>query len=107
MGLKPIIEYEAMSSSLKGIDHIVNSCGKLLYMSGGELKGGNLVFRGVNGLRLSSEAQESHCFASFYSNIPGLVTVSPYDAEDCRGLLKASIRSPNPVIFLENEYLYE
>ena len=89
-----------MVSSLKGIDHIVNSCAKLHYMSGGELNGGAIVFRGVNGITTSSEGQESHCLASYYSNLPGLVTLAPYDAEDCRGLLKAAIRHESPVVFL-------
>jgi len=102
MGLKPIVEFMTMNFSLQAIDHIVNSCAKLHYMSGGELSGGSIVFRGLNGPAAAVAAQHSQCFASYYSNIPGLVTVSPYDAEDCKGLLKASIRDPNPVVFLEN-----
>jgi pyruvate dehydrogenase E1 component beta subunit len=93
MGLKPVLEFETMSSALKGIDHILNSCAKLHYMSGGELKSGSIVFRGRNSTCFGTEAQLSHCFASYYSNIPGLITVSPFDAEDCKGLLKAAIRS--------------
>ena len=100
MGLKPIVEFMTMNFSLQAIDHIVNSCAKLSYMSGGELRGGSIVFRGLNGPAAAVAAQHSQCFASYYSNIPGLITVSPYDAEDCKGLLKASIRCGNPVAFL-------
>ena len=100
MGLKPIVEFMTMNFSLQAIDHIVNSCAKLHYMSGGELSGGSIVFRGLNGPAAAVAAQHSQCFASYYSSIPGLVTISPYDAEDCKGLLKAAIRGDNPVVFL-------
>lgn len=100
MGLKPIVEFMTMNFSLQAIDHIVNSCAKLHYMSGGELSGGSIIFRGLNGPAAAVAAQHSQCFASYYSSIPGLVTISPYDAEDCKGLLKAAIRGDNPVVFL-------
>ena len=106
MGLKPIVEFMTMNFALQAIDHIINSCAKLHYMSGGELEGGSIVFRGLNGPAAAVAAQHSQCFASYYSNIPGLITIAPYDAEDCKGLLKAAIRERNPVVFLENENLY-
>jgi pyruvate dehydrogenase E1 component beta subunit len=106
MGLRPIVEFMTMNFSLQAIDHIVNSCAKLRYMSAGEIGGGSIVFRGLNGPAAAVAAQHSQCFASYYSNIPGLVTIAPYDAEDCKGLLKAAIRCGNPVVFLENENLY-
>jgi pyruvate dehydrogenase E1 component beta subunit len=105
MGLTPVIEFMTMNFSLQAIDHIVNSAAKLHYMSAGELKGG-IVFRGLNGPAAAVAAQHSQCFASWYSNIPGLITISPYDAEDNKGLLKAAIRSGEVVMFLENENLY-
>jgi len=80
MGLRPIVEFMTMNFSLQAIDHIVNSCAKLSYMSAGELVGGNIVFRGLNGPAAAVAAQHSQCFASYYSNIPGLITISPYDA---------------------------
>lgn len=94
-----------MNFSLQAIDHIINSSVKLHYMSNGILSG-SIVYRGLNGPAAAVAAQHSQCFASFYANIPGLITLSPYDAEDCKGLLKAAIRNPNPVMFLENENLY-
>jgi len=100
MGLIPIVEFMTMNFSLQAIDHIVNSCAKLHYMSGGELAGGSIIFRGLNGPAAAVAAQHSQCFASYYSNIPGLITICPYDAEDCKGLLKAAIRNGNPVAFL-------
>lgn len=106
MGLKPIVEFMTMNFSLQAIDHIVNSCAKLRYMSGGEIGGGTIVFRGLNGPAAAVAAQHSQCFASYYSHIPGLITIAPYDAEDCKGLLKAAVRGDNPVVFLENENLY-
>lgn len=99
LGLKPIVEFMTMNFALQGIDHIVNSCAKLYYMSAGELSG-SIVFRGLNGPAAAVAAQHSQCFASYYGSIPGLITISPYDAEDCKGLLKAAIRNPNPVMFL-------
>lgn len=94
-----------MNFALQAIDHIVNSSVKLHYMSAGELSG-SIVFRGLNGPAAAVAAQHSQCFASYYGSLPGLITLSPYDAEDCKGLLKAAIRDPNPVMFLENENLY-
>lgn len=94
-----------MNFSLQAIDHIINSSAKLHYMSAGELKG-SIVFRGLNGPAAAVAAQHSQCFAAWYSNIPGLITISPYDAEDNKGLLKAAIRSGEVVMFLENENLY-
>ena len=105
-GLKPILEFMTWNFALQGVDHIYNSCAKLNYMSGGELSGGSIVFRGLNGPAAAVAAQHSQCFASVFSNVPGLIVISPYDSEDCRGLLKSAIRSPNPVAFLENENLY-
>ena len=101
MGLTPVVEFMTMNFSLQGIDHIFNSAGKLRYMSGGELKSG-IVFRGLNGPAAAVAAQHSQCLASLYSNVPGIITVSPYDCEDCRGLLKTAIRSKEVVVFLEN-----
>jgi pyruvate dehydrogenase E1 component beta subunit len=90
-----------MNFSLQAIDHIVNSAAKLNYMSSGILSS-SIVFRGLNGPAAAVAAQHSQCFAAWYSSIPGLITLSPYDAEDCRGLLKSAIRYNNPVVFLEN-----
>ena len=101
MGLIPIVEFMTMNFSMQAIDHIINSSAKLHYMSAGELNGG-IVFRGLNGPAAAVAAQHSQCFASWYSNIPGLITISPYDAEDNKGLLKAAIRSGEVVVFLEN-----
>ena len=101
MGLKPIVEFMTMNFALQSIDHILNSSAKISYMSAGILQG-SIVFRGLNGPAAAVAAQHSQCFASYYSHIPGLITLSPYDAEDCKGLLKAAIRDPNPVMFLEN-----
>lgn len=105
MGLIPIVEFMTMNFALQAMDQILNSSAKLYYMSAGEL-GGTVVFRGLNGPAAAVAAQHSQCFASYFSHIPGLITITPYDAEDCRGLLKAAIRNPNPVVFLENENLY-
>jgi pyruvate dehydrogenase E1 component beta subunit len=98
-GLRPICEFMTFNFSMQAIDHIVNSAAKTLYMSGGQINV-PIVFRGPNG------AQHSQCFAAWYGSVPGLKVVSPYDAEDARGLLKASIRDDNPVVFLENEIMY-
>lgn len=101
MGLTPIVEFMTWNFALQSIDHIVNSCAKTRYMSSNEL-GGGIVFRGLNGPAAAVAAQHSQCFASYYSSVPGLITISPYDAEDCKGLLKAAIRCQEPVVFLEN-----
>ena len=105
MGLKPFVEYMTWNFALQAIDHIINSSAKTNYMSSGIL-GGGIVFRGLNGPAAAVAAQHSQCFAAWYANIPGLITISPYDAEDNRGLLKAAIRSNEVVVFLENENLY-
>lgn len=105
MGLRPIVEFMTMNFALQAIDHIINSAAKAKYMSGGDLKC-PIVFRGLNGPAAAVAAQHSQCFASMYANIPGLKVVSCYDIEDARGLLKASIRDPDPVVFLENELMY-
>lgn len=91
--------------AMQAIDQIINSAAKIHYMSAGDLKC-PIVFRGPNGAAAGVAAQHSQCYASWYSNVPGLKVIAPYSAEDCRGLLKASIRDENPVIFLENELLY-
>ena len=90
---------------MQAIDQIVNSAAKTLYMSGGQM-GCPIVFRGPNGAASRVAAQHSQCFASWYSHIPGLKVVSPWSSSDAKGLLKSSIRDPNPIIFLENEVLY-
>jgi pyruvate dehydrogenase E1 component beta subunit len=105
MGLRPIVEFMTMNFSLQAIDHIVNSCAKAHYMSAGDLKC-PIVFRGINGVSAGVSAQHSQCFASWFSSVPGLKVVAPWNAEDARGLLKASIRDNDPVVFLENEMMY-
>jgi len=104
-GLRPICEFMTFNFSLQAIDHIVNSAGKTLYMSGGQ-QPVPIVFRGPNGPAAAVAAQHSQCFAAWFGSVPGLKVVSPYDAEDARGLLKASVRDDNPVVFLENELMY-
>lgn len=104
-GLKPIVEFMTFNFAMQAIDHIVNSAAKTLYMSGGQL-GCSIVFRGPNGPAARVGAQHSQDFASWYSHVPGLTVIMPYSAADAKGLLKSAIRSPNPVVFLENEILY-
>jgi pyruvate dehydrogenase E1 component beta subunit len=104
-GLKPVVEFMTFNFSMQAIDQIVNSAAKTLYMSGGQM-GCPIVFRGPNGAAARVAAQHSQDFAAWYSHIPGLKVVSPYTAADAKGLLKAAIRDPNPVVFLENEILY-
>lgn len=104
-GLKPICEFMTFNFSMQAIDHIVNSAAKTLYMSGGTINV-PIVFRGPNGASAGVAAQHSQCFAAWYSSVPGLKVVSPYDPEDCRGLLKAAVRDPNPVVILESELMY-
>ena len=104
-GLKPIIEFMTFNFSMQASDQIINSAAKTLYMSGGQM-GCPIVFRGPNGAASRVAAQHSQCFASWYAHCPGLKVVSPWSASDAKGLLKSSIRDPNPVIFLENELLY-
>jgi pyruvate dehydrogenase E1 component beta subunit len=104
-GLKPIVEFMTWNFAMQAIDQIINSAAKTLYMSGGQM-GAAIVFRGPNGAAARVGAQHSHDYAAWYSNVPGLKVVMPYTASDAKGLLKAAIRDPNPVIFLENEILY-
>jgi pyruvate dehydrogenase E1 component beta subunit len=104
-GLKPIVEFMTFNFAMQAIDQIVNSAAKTLYMSGGQM-GAPIVFRGPNGAAARVAAQHSQCYAAWYGHIPGLKVVMPYNAADAKGLLKAAIRDPNPVIFLENEILY-
>ncbi|MCO6185926.1 pyruvate dehydrogenase complex E1 component subunit beta [Rhizobium sp. L1K21] len=104
-GLKPIVEFMTFNFAMQAIDQIINSAAKTLYMSGGQM-GAPMVFRGPNGAAARVAAQHSQCYAAWYSHIPGLKVVMPYTAADAKGLLKAAIRDPNPVIFLENEILY-
>jgi len=104
-GLKPIVEFMTFNFAMQAIDHIINSAAKTLYMSGGQM-GCSIVFRGPNGAAARVAAQHSQDYTAWYSNVPGLLVVSPSNAADAKGLLKAAIRNPNPVVFLENEILY-
>ena len=104
-GLKPIVEFMTFNFAMQAIDQIINSAAKTLYMSGGQM-GAPIVFRGPNGAAARVAAQHSQDYAAWYSHVPGLKVVQPYTAADAKGLLKAAIRDPNPVIFLENEILY-
>jgi pyruvate dehydrogenase E1 component beta subunit len=104
-GLRPIIEFMTFNFALQAIDHIINSAAKTNYMSGGQMRC-PIVFRGPNGAAARVGAQHSQNFASWYANVPGLIVIAPYSAADAKGLLKAAIRSPDPVVFLENELLY-
>ena len=104
-GLKPIVEFMTFNFAMQAIDQIINSAAKTLYMSGGQM-GCSIVFRGPNGAAARVAAQHSQDYSAWYSQVPGLKVVSPFSAADAKGLLKAAIRDPNPVIFLENEMLY-
>ena len=104
-GLKPIVEFMTFNFAMQAIDHIINSAAKTLYMSGGQM-GCSIVFRGASGAAARVAAQHSQDYAAWYSHIPGLKVVMPYTAADAKGLMKAAIRDPNPVVFLENEILY-
>lgn len=104
-GLRPVCEFMTFNFSMQAIDQVINSAAKTFYMSAGKVNV-PIVFRGPNGAASGVAAQHSQCFAAWYSHCPGLKVISPYDAEDCRGLLKAAIRDPDPVVFLENEILY-
>jgi pyruvate dehydrogenase E1 component beta subunit len=104
-GLKPIVEFMTFNFAMQAIDHIINSAAKTLYMSGGQLKA-SIVFRGPNGAASRVAAQHSQDYAPWYGHVPGLKVIAPYDAADAKGLLKAAIRDPNPVVFLEHEMLY-
>ncbi|KAJ2939025.1 hypothetical protein O0L34_g19003 [Tuta absoluta] len=104
-GLKPICEFMTFNFSMQAIDHIVNSAAKTFYMSAGQIPV-PIVFRGPNGAASGVAAQHSQCFGAWYSAVPGLKVLMPYSAEDAKGLLKAAIRDPDPVVFLEDEILY-
>src|SRR5205085_4415530 len=104
-GLKPIVEFMTFNFAMQAMDQIINSAAKTLYMSGGQM-GCPVVFRGPNGAAARVGAQHSQCYASWYAHVPGLRVLAPWSAADAKGLLKAAIRDPNPVIFLENEILY-
>jgi pyruvate dehydrogenase E1 component beta subunit len=104
-GLRPVIEFMTFNFALQAIDHIINSAAKTNYMSGGQMRC-PVVFRGPNGAASRVGAQHSHNFAPWYAQVPGLVVIAPYDASDAKGLLKAAIRSEDPVVFLENELVY-
>ena len=104
-GLKPIVEFMTFNFALQAMDQIINSAAKTLYMSGGQM-GAQIVLRGPNGAASRVGAQHSQDFAAWFSHIPGLKVCAPYSADDAKGLLKSAIRDPNPVIFLENEILY-
>lgn len=104
-GLRPICEFMTFNFAMQAIDHIINSAAKTRYMSGGRFAV-PIVFRGPNGAAAGVAAQHSQCFAAWYAHCPGLKVVAPYSAAEARGLLKAAIRDPDPVVFLENEMLY-
>ena len=104
-GLRPIIEFMTFNFAMQAIDHIINSAAKTNYMSGGQMRC-PIVFRGPNGAASRVAAQHSQNYAPWYASVPGLIVIAPYDASDAKGLLKAAIRSDDPVIFLENELLY-
>jgi pyruvate dehydrogenase E1 component beta subunit len=104
-GLKPIVEFMTWNFAMQAMDQLINSAAKTLYMSGGQM-GCQIVFRGPNGPAARVAAQHSQDFSAWYSHIPGLTVIAPYTAADHKGLLKAAIRNPNPIIFLENEILY-
>jgi len=103
--LRPVVEFMTFNFAMQAIDQIINSAAKTLYMSGGQM-GCPIVFRGPNGAASRVAAQHSQCYASWYAHCPGLKVVAPWSAADAKGLLKAAIRDPNPVIFLENEVMY-
>ncbi len=105
MGLKPVLEFMTFNFAMQAIDQIINSAAKTLYMSGGQL-GCPIVFRGPNGAASRVGAQHSQCYASWYAHCPGLKVIAPWSAADAKGLLKAAIRDPNPIVFLENEIMY-
>merc|ERR1712047_123149 len=104
-GLRPICEFMTFNFSMQAIDQVINSAAKTYYMSGGVVNI-PIVFRGPNGCAAGVAAQHSQCFAAWYGHCPGLKVISPYDAEDCKGLLKAAVRDPDPCVFLENELVY-
>jgi pyruvate dehydrogenase E1 component beta subunit len=105
MGLKPVVEFMTFNFAMQAMDHIINSAAKTNYMSGGQIRC-PIVFRGPNGAASRVAAQHSQCYASWYAHVPGLKVIAPYDGASAKALLKAAIRDPNPVVFLENEMLY-
>ncbi len=104
-GLRPVIEFMTFNFALQAIDHILNSAAKTNYMSGGQMRC-PIVFRGPNGAASRVGAQHSQNFVPWFANVPGLIVIAPFDAADCKGLLKAAIRTEDPVVFLENELVY-
>jgi len=104
-GLKPIVEFMTWNFAMQAMDQLINSAAKTLYMSGGQIKC-SIVFRGPNGAAARVAAQHSQDYSAWYANVPGLKVIAPYDSADAKGLLKAAIRDPNPIIFLEHELLY-
>jgi pyruvate dehydrogenase E1 component beta subunit len=104
-GLKPIVEFMTFNFAMQAIDQIINSAAKSRYMSGGQIQC-SIVFRGPNGAASRAAAQHSQDYSSWYAHVPGLIVIAPYDAADAKGLLKAAIRDPNPVVFLEHEMMY-
>jgi pyruvate dehydrogenase E1 component beta subunit len=104
-GLRPIVEFMTFNFAMQAIDHIINSAAKTNYMSGGQMRC-PIVFRGPNGAASRVGAQHSQNYGPWYASVPGLIVIAPYDAADAKGLLKAAIRSEDPVVFLENELLY-
>lgn len=104
-GLRPVCEFMTFNFSMQAIDQVINSAAKTFYMSAGTVNV-PIVFRGPNGAAAGVGAQHSQCFGAWYSHCPGLKVVSPYDSEDAKGLLKAAIRDPDPVVVLENEIVY-
>src|SRR6476646_696226 len=104
-GLRPIVEFMTFNFAMQAIDHIINSAAKTNYMSGGQMRC-PIVFRGPNGAAARVGAQHSQNYGPWYSSVPGLIVIAPYSAADAKGLLKSAIRSPDPVVFLENELLY-
>ena len=104
-GLKPVVEFMTFNFAMQAIDQIINSAAKTNYMSGGQMRC-PIVFRGPNGAASRVGAQHSQNYGPWYASVPGLIVIAPYDAADAKGLLKAAIQSPDPVVFLENELLY-
>ena len=104
-GLKPVVEFMTFNFAMQAIDHIINSAAKTNYMSGGQMRC-PIVFRGPNGAASRVGAQHSQNYGPWYASVPGLIVIAPYDAADAKGLLKAAIRCPDPVVFLENELIY-
>jgi pyruvate dehydrogenase E1 component beta subunit len=104
-GLRPIVEFMTFNFAMQAIDHIINSAAKTNYMSGGQMRC-PIVFRGPNGAAAAWVRSTAQNYGPWYANVPGLIVIAPYDAPDAKGLLKAAIRSEDPVVFLENELIY-